>query len=158
MSEHNPSEEHERTPGVFHESDAFELRLIIKVGIGLAVVAAIVQFAVAWLLGGLERHHTVPPDRVPELVKEDAALPLGLRVAKVPPPHLEGIERDNSPSNIAAARRQAEEQIGRYGWIDREKGIVRIPVEKAMEQVLRTKEFGPTSRERKRPEEGGRKR
>ena len=31
-----------------------------------------------------------------------------------------------------------------YGWVDRDKGIVHIPVDKAMEEVLRTKEFGST--------------
>jgi hypothetical protein len=49
-------------------------------------------------------------------------------------------------------------QMEHYGWIDREKEIVHIPVEKAMEEVLRSKELGPTSRERKRPEKSGRKR
>lgn len=155
----NPPEEHARTPGVSHESEAFDFRLIIKVGIGLAVVAVIVQFATAWLLGGLEKHHTVPPDRIPDLVKEDAALPLNQRVDNVPAPHLEGIERENISNSIAAARRGAEEQMGRYGWIDRDKEIVHIPVEKAMEQILRSKELGsPQGRERKRPEAGGRKR
>jgi hypothetical protein len=246
-----PSEEHERTPGVLHESEAFAFGLIIKVGIGLAVVAAIAQLVIAWLLGGFERSHTVPPDRIPELVKEDAAQLLNQRIDKVPAPHLEGIERASSlleirtedgarqrfvtsvdvrvrigknekarlfelregqrvtisyympsgggglgvvtsvttgpplkaernetglelpdvsrtlngeiiriePRSIAAARDWAEVQMERYGWIDRDKEIIHIPVEKAMEQVLSSKELGsPQSRERKRPKDGGRKR
>jgi len=36
-----------------------------------------------------------------------------------------------------------------YGWIDREKGIVHIPVEKAMEEVLRAKEFGSPNNKKK---------
>lgn len=245
-----PPEEHERTPGVLHESEAFAFGLIVKVGIGLAVVAAIAQLVIAWLLGSFERSHTVPPDRIPELVKEDAAQLLNQRIDKVPAPHLEGIERQSSlleirtedgarqrfvtsvdvrvaigknekarlfelregqrvtisyympggdggglgvvtsitsppvgaeqkkaeselpdasrtldgeilriePRSIAAARDWAEVQMEHYGWIDREKEIAHIPVEKAMEEVLRSKELGPTSRERKRLEKSRGKR
>jgi hypothetical protein len=243
-------EEHERTPGVSHESEAFAFGLVIKVGIGLAVSVAIVQVVLIGLLGALERHHTVPPERVSELTREDAAQPLNQRVGRVPAPHLEGIERQSSlleirsedgvrqrfvtsvdvrvrigknekarlfelregqrvtisyympggdgggigvvtsvtsppvkaeqkkagpevpdasrtlngeiiriePRSIAAARDWAEVQMEHYGWIDREKEIVHIPVEKAMEQVLRSKELGPTSRERRRLENAGDKR
>lgn len=245
-----PPEEHARTLGVSRESEAFAFGLIVKVGIGLAVVAVIAQLVIAGLLGGFERSHTVPPDRIPELVKEDAAQLLNQRIDKVPAPHLEGIERQSSlleirtedgarqrfvtsvdarvridknekarlfelregqrvtisyympggaggglgvvtsitsppvkaehkraepeladvsqtlngeilriePRSIAAARDWAEVQMEHYGWIDRDKEIVHIPVEKAMEEVLRSKELGPASRERKRPEKGGRKR
>ncbi len=229
-----PPEEHARTPGVLRERESFDFGLIIKVGIGLAVIAAIIHFAIAGLLGSFEKIHSVPPDRVSELTREDAAQPLNQRIDKVPTPHLEGIERVSSlleirtedgtrqrfctsvdvrvridkndkarlfelregqhvtisyyvpggdggglgivtsvtspphkaerkragpelpdssrtlngeiiriePRSIAAARDWAEVQMEQYGWIDRAKGIVHIPVEKAMEEVLRSKEFG----------------
>jgi hypothetical protein len=245
-----PPEEHERTPGVLHESEAFAFGLVIKVGIGLAVFIAIVQVVLVGLLGGFEKQHTVPPERISELTREDTARPLNQRVDKVPAPHLEGIERQSSlleirtedgakqrfvtsadvrvragkndkarlfelrdgqrvtisyyvpggdgggigvvtsvtsppmkaeqkkaeaelpdasrtlngeiiriePRSIAAARDWAKVQMEHYGWIDRKKEIVHIPVEKAMEEVLRSKELGPTSRQRKRPENAGEKR
>ncbi len=229
-------EEHLRTPGVFRESEHFDFRLIIMVGVGLLVVAAIVHFTVAGLLSGLEKVHTVPPGHIPDLVKEDATQPLNQRIDRVPAPHLEGIERASSlleirtadgerqrfctsvdvrvrignnekarlfdlregqrvtlsyympggdggalgvvtsitspplkaerkragpelpdasrtlngeiiriePRGITAARDWAEVQMEHYGWVDRDKGIVHIPVEKAMEEVLRSKELGST--------------
>jgi hypothetical protein len=149
MSEHAHREEQERTPGVFHESEAFAFGLILKVGIGLAVVSAVVCVAVAWLLSGLEKHHTVPPGRVSELMQQEAAQPLSRRVESVPAPHLEGIERGSNSRSIAAARHRAEVQMEQYGWIDREKGIVHVPVEKAMEEVLRSKEFGSAGSKKK---------
>jgi len=234
-------EEHLRTPGVFHESRHFDFRLIMMVGCGLLVVAVILHFAVAGLLGGLEKVHTVPPDRLSELTREDAAQPINQRIDKVPVPHLEGIERASSllelrtedgerqrfctsvdvrvrignnekarlfelregqrvtisyylpggdggalgvvtsitspqqkaerkkagpelpdasrtlngeiiriePRSIAAARDWAEVQMEHFGWIDRDKGIVHIPVEKAMDEVLRSKEFGSMSSKKK---------
>jgi len=33
------------------------------------------------------------------------------------------------------AQRAAREELGRYGWVDRERGIARIPIERAMDLV-----------------------
>lgn len=159
MSEHVHSEEHERTPGVSHEGEAFAFRLIIWLGAGLAGIIVGVQFIVSGLLGGLEKHHASPPASVSELAKEDAERPLDQRVESVPAPRLEGIERESGTSRIAAARQLAEEKMKRYGWIDRQKGIVHVPIDKAMEQAVRSKAFGsPRGRDRKRAEDGGRER
>ena len=245
------SEQHERTPGVARESEAFDFRLIIWVGIGLGITALLVSIAVGWVLGGLEHRNTIPSSTVSELAREEASKPFGRRLESVPGPHLEGIERESSlleirteegekgrfwtavdihvridkndkarlfelregqrvtltyfmpggaggglgvvtsvtsppteaerkkvepelpevsrtmngeiiriePRGIAAARAWAEAQMGSYGWIDRDKEIVHIPIEKAIEQALRSKEFGSRpSRERKRPEVGRRQR
>jgi hypothetical protein len=142
-------EEHERTPGVLHESEAFDFRLIVWVGVGLAVTGILVQIVVWGVLGGLEKKHTVPSAAVSELAKEDAERPLGQRVDHMPAPHLEGIERESSPGSIAAARQRAEVQLKNYGWIDRAKGIVHVPIDKAIEEVLRTKEFGSPNNKKK---------
>jgi|GEM_PF-3177070 hypothetical protein len=142
-------EEHERTPGVSHESEVFDFRLITWVGIGLAGICMLIQIALWQLLGGIEKRHAVSPGAVSELAKEDAQRPLSQRVNSVPGPHLEGIERDSGPSKIAEARRKAEAKMKRYGWTDPEKGIIHVPVERAMEEVLRSKEFGSGNNKKK---------
>lgn len=240
--EHERPEEHERTPGVSHESVHFDFRLVIWVGIGLAVVAVVVHVAVWFLLGGLEKSNAVPPGRNSELALDEARQPLGQRVDNVPAPHLEGIERESSllvvrmtsgeekrfvtsvdvrvqirdnphaglfelregqpvtlayympggvgggqgvvtsiispplpagkkiqpgpevpevsrtfnaeiikiePRSIADARKWAEVQSERYGWIDREKEIVHIPVDKAMEEVLRSEKARAAAKKKK---------
>lgn len=241
---------HPSTPGVSHESEAFNFRLILWVAIGLAAVGLGVHIGVGLLLGGLEERNAKPPATVSELALEDAKQSLGRRVDVMPGPHLEGIERESSilvirteegdekrfltsanlhvlivgkekarlfdlregqrvtlayympggvggglgivtsvtsppvesgkkeanselpdvtrtlngeilkiePRGIAEARQWAEARRERYGWIDRDKEIVHIPVEKALEQVLRSKEFdrAKQSREPKRLEEGKR--
>lgn len=38
--------------------------------------------------------------------------------------------------DIATLRREENERLTSYGWVDKEKGIVRIPVEVAMEMAL----------------------
>lgn len=242
----------QNTPGVAHESEAFDFRLILWVGFGLLLFGAVLQVALWGLLGNFEKRHAVSPGAVSELAMEEAEQPLGERVDGVPGPHLEGIERDSSllevltkngekqrfftsvdvrvrignndkarlfemrpgqrvtltyympggvrgglgvvtsvtsppveaeqkraaadlpdvsrtlngeivkiePRSIAASRAWAEEQMERCGWIDRKKEIVHIPIDRAMEEVLRTKELGSAKqrRERKRAENVGRKR
>jgi hypothetical protein len=226
------AEAHLRTPGVSYEREEFNFRLIIKVGVGLAVMAAVIHLVVWWLLRGLEKTDTLPAGSMSTLALDDARRPLGQRLDNVPPPHLEGIERESSllilrvdegkeerfyvtldvsvrngenekarlfelregqpvtvayhmpggvaggigvvtsvtsppvkaekkaepelpevsrtltgtvvkvePRSIAAAREWAEVQKDRYGWMDRQKEIVHIPVERAMEEVLRSSEF-----------------
>ncbi|MHB1423390.1 MAG: hypothetical protein ACYC3I_09405 [Gemmataceae bacterium] len=233
-------EENERTPGVSHESEAFDFRLILWVGAGLVVTAVVVQVVVWWLFRGVEKIDAVPAGGVSELALEEANKPLAQRLDDVPAPHLEGIERESSllvvrtergeekrfyaasdirvrigenkkarlfelregqrvtvcyyepggvggglgvvtsltspqsrgqqelsqtelpdasrtldceilkiePRSIAAAREWAEVQMKQYGWIDREKEIVHVPIERAMEEVLRSKEFRAEKKKR----------
>jgi hypothetical protein len=51
--------------------------------------------------------------------------------------------------SIGTAREWAEAQMERYGWIDREKGIVHIPIDRAMDEVLKSKEFRPAKNQKK---------
>jgi hypothetical protein len=226
------TEAHERTPGVSRESDYFDFGLIVKVGIGLAVVAGVIHVALWYLMHGLERVNTQPVGAVSSLALDDARRPLAQRLDNVPPPHLEGFERQSSqlilrvdedreerfyvaldvkvrlgekenarlfelregqpvtvaypmpggvaggigvvtsvtsppvkndrkaqpelpettrrltgtvaklePRSIVASREWAEVQMERYGWTDRKKEIVHVPIEQAMEDVLKSKEF-----------------
>lgn len=42
----------------------------------------------------------------------------------------------SSSQDMRTLREQNEKVLGSYGWVDREKGIVRIPIEVAMEKLL----------------------
>lgn len=139
----------ERTSGVSHENEAFDFRLILWVGGGLAGTILLVLVVIWLVLGDLEEYNAVPPGRISELALEEAARPLGERLDKVPGPRLEGIEREGRANSIAAARQRFEARMKRYGWIDRDKGIVHVPIEKAMEDVLQWKEFRTEGKQKK---------
>lgn len=62
---------------------------------------------------------------------------------------INGIILRIEPHSIANARKWAEMQIKRYGWIDRDKGIVHIPIDRAMEEVLKSKEFRTEKNQKK---------
>jgi len=42
----------------------------------------------------------------------------------------------NEPLNLATFRAQEEEKLTTYGWVDRNAGVVRIPVERAKDLLL----------------------
>jgi hypothetical protein len=86
----------ERTPGVLHERGGFAFGLIIKVGIGLAVIVIVTQIALWRLLAYQEIRNTAPLEGASSLALEDAQRPLSQRLLSVPPPHLEGIEREST--------------------------------------------------------------
>ncbi|HWG43990.1 MAG TPA: hypothetical protein VN688_14525 [Gemmataceae bacterium] len=234
----------ERTPGVAHERGEFNLRLVVYVGLGLIVTAITVHLLVWWLLRGYEMRHKAPLEGESSLALDDANRPLGERLLNVPPPHLEGIERESTllilrgdkgeeqqffvaenvrvrikdkdkdeyrtarlfelregqevtityhlpggvagglgvvtsattpplktdreagpelpgtaqrltatiikvePRSVAAAREWAEVQMDRYGWADRQKGVARIPVAVAMEEVLQSAKFRPSDKKK----------
>lgn len=107
MSEHiqpAPSQHHapaaltapEPTPGVAHESSAFNFRLIVWVGVGLLAVAVVMNIALWGLLKEYQAHHAPPMENASALAMEDAKRPLPERLLDMPPPHLEGIERESS--------------------------------------------------------------
>lgn len=50
-----------------------------------------------------------------------------------PPPRLQL----RAPDDLAALRRREEAVLTHYGWIDREKGVVRIPIHRAMALLAR---------------------
>jgi hypothetical protein len=50
-------------------------------------------------------------------------------------PRLEGIEM-MSAARDGAAPAAATERLQTYGWVDREKGVVRVPIRRAMELAI----------------------
>lgn len=49
-----------------------------------------------------------------------------------------GIEDNTSPEDVAARRAQAEARLNSYGWVDKEAGIVKIPIDRAMALIVET--------------------
>jgi len=51
---------------------------------------------------------------------------------------LPGLEDNTSPEDVATRRAQAEARLNSYGWVDKEAGVVRIPLDRAMALVIET--------------------
>jgi hypothetical protein len=122
---------------------AFERRDIGTSGVlwflfGLAVAGVIVTFVVNGLYSYLEKRNEADQPPISPLVtnvpKDTRHLPTDYRdylKQNFPSPQLEIDER----TQLDKIRLNEEETLATYGWVDQKAGIVRIPIERAMDLI-----------------------
>ena len=108
----------------YEVSDARVTPLVIFVVI-LVLITVGVMGASSWILNGLEASREPEPE----------VHPLAAERQVPPAPRLQ----DVPSKDIAEHRAIQGKLLGEYEWIDREQGIVRIPIERAMELVAERK-------------------
>ena len=112
-------------PVVDHEDTDVNVRAILGFG-AILFVSAVVIHAVIWLyFVQLDNREARPVQ---------AAYPLAVsQGARVPPePRLQ----INPREDLRTLRAQEDELLRSYGWVDRNAGIVRIPIEEAMRLTI----------------------
>ena len=101
--------------------------------IGLGVLTLILVVLLRAIFSMLEAR-AVRHDRVePVPVEREAAL-RGDRHPLEPPP--DPLLQANPEDALAAMRAQEARLLGTYGWVSREAGVARIPIDRAMDLVL----------------------
>jgi len=117
MSAH---EKHNSTNGGYETQDVsprpaaeFTLMLILLMVFAMALMWGLFRYLDS-------RHQAAQPPEHPMA----EALP-----AELPEPRLQ----PNPPADLQAIRREEQEQLTSYGWVDRQNGVARIPVQRAME-------------------------
>lgn len=70
---------------------------------------------------------------VPPGAEEKASMPMN-SVARDVPADLAKVQA-HPRRDMVLFRRQEEQKVGGYGWVDRSKGIAHIPVERAMDEM-----------------------
>ncbi len=101
--------------------------------IGLAIAGILVYFALWGLydvLDAYQKRHQ-PPQNPLVAPETDTRRVLPETIAKFPQPRLETNER----LEINEFRLQEEQTLFSYGWVDQQAGIVRIPIDRAMELI-----------------------
>ena len=126
-----PTAHHGDKPGVHHETTDVDIRGIFLFGAGLFVVAVIVHLLVWVLFGYFSSREEVRAAR-------EYPLTAGRENQLPPEPRLQP-----NPGGGALPREEMldlhehEEQVlTTYGWVDKNAGIVRIPIEEAMKIVV----------------------
>jgi hypothetical protein len=99
---------------------------IVAAGIVVGVVLVIV--AVTWLYGYLHRRDLASQQRSAMDRVTTAVAGTGPRF---PEPRLQVAPQED----LAAFRAREESVLHSYGWIDRQAGVVRIPIERAMDII-----------------------
>jgi hypothetical protein len=128
MPDPNPPPAH---PEVRYEKSDARGGAIIALGVLLVVMGLIVQASAGWLFDFLKEREQRKYQPLPSLVaKQRMHLPRDLD--KIPQPRLQVPEA----LDLEKLRQEEDSLLNDYGWVDREKGIVRIPIDEAMRQLL----------------------
>jgi hypothetical protein len=121
---------------VHHETSDVDIRGVLAFGVGLVVVAFVIHLLV-WVLFRFfdvrEARQGIP--QYPLAAQQESRLP--------PEPRLQ----TNPRQDLEDLRAAEQELLTTYGWVDRNAGIVRIPIDEAMKLVVQR---GLPSREERR--------
>jgi hypothetical protein len=105
-----------------HETTDVESKPLMLSALGLALAIAVVCVFLIWFFGRLENRAQRLDPRLSPLAGGQSP----------PPPRLQ-----TSPANDLASMRGAEDRsLHRYRWIDKERGVVQLPIERAVELLL----------------------
>ena len=124
-------------PDVHHETSDVDIRGVLAFGVGLIVLGVFISLAVGVLfkyLDSREARQAAP--------QYPLAATQGNRVP--PEPRLQ----TNPRQDLADLRAREAETLSTYGWVDRNAGVVRIPIDEAIKKTL---ERGLPARAGQRP-------
>lgn len=105
---------------VAYEPKDVNARAVLWVGVAALVAAVVIHAAVWWLFDYFDRREAQKGRPPATLVREQRPA--------VPAPRLQ----TDAPADLNGLRDAERNELESYGWLDRRKGVVRIPVERAM--------------------------
>ena len=112
-----------------HEVSERRVRNVLIVGGGAAFLVILGMFVSGLLIHFLSRAHPM-----------QQMTPLGIIIApdikpleQFPKPNL---QIDDDHMQRTALQQEQNQELHSYGWVDRSKGIVRIPIDRAMDLIL----------------------
>ena len=120
---HHASAEDEylfQPPGAAHEHSDANVWIIVKFGLWLAISAVVISAGMGLLFGLFVKQSEETNPQFPLAVGQEERLPAGPRLQQF-------------PANEFVDFRQHEEAILKnYGWVNKESGVVRMPITDAM--------------------------
>lgn len=124
-----------RNEEVEYERQDLAPRSVLTFFVGLAVVCLLVVFILRGMFSYLdtyESRHQPPQDPLVQQRTADTRSVTPSDIATFPQPRLEINER----LEINDLRGQEEKTLNSYGWVDQQTGVVRIPIERAMQLLV----------------------
>jgi hypothetical protein len=133
-NEHEQSAEHIQNPDVGHETSDVNVRGIAGFAAGLALCTVMVCLVLYGMFVLLRKGFTGTPVNVNALTgTREPAQPSAEAAAKIfPEPRLQV----DYFADLDKVRADWDEHLNSYGWLDKNAGVVHIPIERAMELTL----------------------
>ena len=121
MDENTP---HSENPKHAHETREAVPRYILYFAVGIAV-SVVAGFLISWgTLEYFKHHQTFPPPK--------SAISRGRALPPAGMPQLQA----HPEEDLQVYLKNEREILGTYGWVNRKQGIVRIPIQRAMNILL----------------------
>jgi hypothetical protein len=121
MSEHQVDP---GTNGAGHETKDADLKEVVLTGIGMAAGTLIVALVMWGLFNALKVNEQKQGQKLANPMAPAAHFP--------PEPRLQV----NAPEDLKALRKQEDQILDTYGWVDKSGGVVRVPIDRAMDIML----------------------
>ncbi len=108
--------------GPGHETRDLQPRTILIFGISLSVVILICLAIANWMFHYFATVQTASSPPLSPLARQQAP----------PGPHLQA----HAPEDLGKFRAEEEATLNSYGWVNQQSGIVRIPIDRAMQLLV----------------------
>jgi len=116
--------EPESNPTVAHEKTDADTHAITQFGIALVLVLVLSQLGLWWLFNSFTRRETKLSPQVTALVRAQAP-------TEPPEPRLQA----SPQADMRMMREKDETILNHYGWVDPNRGVVRIPIDRALDLI-----------------------
>jgi hypothetical protein len=113
-----------------HEKTDVAVKWVFGFVVALFVGGIVIQLIIAWQLSSLRRH-PAPADPWGRTLETRPADSVAYKFPRL---------QVSSPADLETFRQRQESDLHSYGWVNRTSGVVRIPIERAMELLV---EKGP---------------
>jgi hypothetical protein len=116
MADHpamSPGPEHPTNPAVAFEPTDWPLKPVAVIYVGILVLIVISAFVLI----------AAYPTSLPDVNRKLSIAPPGPRL------------QTDAEGNLRRFRAEEEKLLNTYSWVDKSKGVVRIPIEQAMKQL-----------------------
>jgi hypothetical protein len=112
-----------------HETSDANVRGVWFTGLGLALCTILIMGLVVLMFDLLLHRHEALDEAE---ASQNVSTPIAASVAAFPGPRLQVAPE----VDLAAFRAREEAELDNYGWIDRKAGVVRLPIERAMDLIV----------------------
>ncbi|MBZ5592494.1 MAG: hypothetical protein LAP39_09675 [Acidobacteriia bacterium] len=114
--------EPDNNPTVAHEHTDADSRAITQFGIALTFFLIVSQLVLWWVFSSFSKREQKLSPPVPAIVKAEAP-------HEPPEPRLQA----NPQLDMRKMLEEENEALTHYGWVDPDRGIVRLPIERALD-------------------------
>lgn len=126
-------------PAQHHEAEGFDseihLKGIVYSAAGLVVIVLVSAALMWWLLRGFQTYDEKRDERPTPIEAANPQQPPPAPRLQVAPGFAGALERSDS-EDMQAEWKAENETLAQPGWIDQQQGIVRVPIETAMQMLV----------------------